>query len=118
MRRDGSTRAAAWVAVALAVAGAVLLYPIGSLPLDCAFALVKACMVAGLVVFALSARDATAQAGFTLWAVASVGAIVLTICKWNLDLAATPWDAVLYVGSMAVDLGMPALVYSLSRRAG
>ena len=105
---------AAWVAIILAVSGALMLFPIGTTALNAIFVIVKICMVTGLLVIIFSSK---LPAGFTLWTCASVVAVVMTACKWALAPAVGPASIFLYIGSMVVDLGMPALVYALSKRA-
>ena len=112
MHRSDAAVKAAWAAVVLAVAGALLLYPIGTSALDMVFVLTKICMVAGLLVFIFSDR----KAGFVLWACASIIAVCMTIAKWALAPDAGVWSIILYLGSMAVDLGIPLLVHHLAKQ--
>ncbi|GEM_PF-894242 len=112
MERNDAVRKASWAAVILAVAGALLLYPIGMPVFDAIFVLTKICMVGGLLLLIFSGR----KAGFVLWAAASVVAVAMTIAKWVLAPDAGIFAVILYLGSMVVDLGMPLLVHRLATR--
>lgn len=112
LRRTNISVAAAWTAVVLAIGGALMLYPIGAPALNCAFVIVKILMVSGLLVYIFSGKP---RVGFVLWAVASAFAVVMTAIKWGSAMSPTTWDIFLYLGSMVVDLGMPALVHHYSK---
>jgi hypothetical protein len=111
LKRTRQSVVAAWVAVVFAISGALMLYPIGAPALNCIFVIVKICMVSGLLVYIFSGNP---RVGFVLWTVASVVAVVMTAIKWGSTVSLNAWNVILYVGSMVVDLGMPALVHHLS----
>lgn len=115
LTKNKSSVAAAWVAVVLAILGALMLYPIGAPALNCTFVIVKICMVSGLLIYILSSNQG---AGFNLWLVASIAAVVMTAIKWGSSVSPGVWEIILYLGSKVVDLGMPALVHHLSGHKG
>ena len=96
-----------WISIVLAVAGALLLYPIGTAALNVIFILIKIGMVAGLAVLLFSRR----KFGFYVWAVFCVGAVIMTIFKWQRLGSAS----FLIVASIAVDILAPVVAYLLMR---
>ncbi|MGI6737177.1 MAG: hypothetical protein ACOX41_07700 [Anaerovoracaceae bacterium] len=54
---------AGWIAILLAVGGAILLYPIGAVQWNICFVIIKICMVSGLVMFLFTSHH---QGGLTL----------------------------------------------------
>lgn len=105
---SGSLKGWLWAAVALAIGGALLLFPIGGAMENTLFVIVKICMVTGLLVMLIGRK----MGGFYLWAIASVGAIVMTCIKWSILGSAS----FLIVFSMIVDFGMPIGAWLLMRR--
>lgn len=97
-----------WLSVILTVGGAVLLYPIGSVVLNCIFVVVKIGMVAGLLMLLFRRK----KFGFDLWALSSAGAVVMTIIKWSIVGSMSA----LFVVSIAVDVCMPAGAYVLMKK--
>jgi len=97
-----------WLSMVLAVAGALMLYPIGAPALDILFIVIKAGMVAGL----LTMLKRQGQKGFRLWAVCSGLAVLMTILKW----AGGGTNVFLYLVSMAVDVVMPLYAWKLRQR--
>lgn len=76
--RTKESSVVAWVAIVLAVGGAILLYPIGSGLANLLFVLIKVCMVVGLLAYLFAKQPRT---GFWVWTVASCCAVVMTACK-------------------------------------
>lgn len=105
---NGRQKALAVLALVLVIAGAILLYPIGSGPANRIFLVVKACMAAGLLMFLFSDRQET---GLKLWAYASVLACACTIYKWVNGSSASTAMIFLYIGSLMVDIGLPVVLY-------
>lgn len=112
MERNDAVRKASWAAVVLAVAGALLPYPIGTPVLNAILILTKICMVGGLLILIFPGR----KAGFALWAAASAVAVAMTVAKWVFMPDAGIFAVILYLGSMADDLGMPLLVHRLATK--
>jgi hypothetical protein len=97
-----------WLSVVMAIAGALLLYPIGAVVLNILFILVKIGMVAGLAILLILKR----KAGFYVWALFCVGAVIMTIIKSNIIGSVS----FLIIGSIAVDILMPAVAYALMKK--
>lgn len=97
-----------WVSVLLAVSGAILLFPIGIFLADITFVIVKVCMVTGLLVILIGKRSE----GFYLWATASGCAVIMTVIKCIVTWSVT----FLFIGSMFVDIFMPAMAFHLLRK--
>ena len=97
-----------WVAVALAIGGAVLLFPIGRPLANTVFILVKLGMVGGL----LAAIRTGKKTGLTVWTAFSAGAVVMTLIKWALGGTAFG----LYLVSICVDVMMPLCAWLILRR--
>ena len=96
-----------WLSVVMAVAGALLLYPIGTTAANTIFILIKIGMVSGLALLFLRKK-----AGFYVWASFSVGAVVMTLIKWHLAGSVS----LLIIGSIIVDILMPSVAYGLMRK--
>lgn len=99
-----------WLSVAMAVAGALLLYPIGPAAANIVFILVKIGMVSGLALLLFFRK----KAGFYVWASFSAGAVVMTLIKWRLAGSVS----FLIIGSIVVDILMPAVAYALMPKRG
>lgn len=98
------------VSIILAIAGAVMLYPVGAPSWNIIFVIIKAGMVTGLLIMVLAGKTK----GFKLWALCSGGAVVMTILKW-ITLGGA---AFLMVGSIFVDIFMPAMAWHWMRQEG
>mgnify|MGYP000919450841 CR=1 FL=1 len=94
-----------WLSFLLTAAGALLLYPIGRVLFNCIFLAVKIGMLTGLLILLFRRK----KFGLILWALCSIGAVLMTIVKWNLAGS----GSVLLALSMAVDLCMPAVAWVL-----
>lgn len=110
IRLSGREKAIAVMGLILAAAGVFLLYPIGSSPANRIFLIVKACMMAGLLMFLLSERQET---GLKLWAYASVLACACTIYKWVDSTGVSGGMIALYIGSLMVDLVLPISLWRM-----
>lgn len=110
IRLSGREKAIAVMGLILAAAGVFLLYPIGSAPANRIFLIVKACMMAGLLMFLLSERQET---GLKLWAYASVLACACTIYKWVDSTGVSGGMIALYIGSLIVDLALPISLWKM-----
>ena len=99
LKVQGTLKIWLWVSVALAVGGALLLYPIGTALTDILFIAVKVGMVTGLLILLLAHR----LSGFWIWAAFSVCAVVMTIIKCTF----VGGVSFLTIGSMVVDIVMP-----------
>ena len=97
-----------WLSVVLAIAGALMLYPVGPAAGNIIFILVKIGMVTGLLLLLLPHK----AAGFPLWAICSGGAIAMTVVKW----IAAGGGSFLLVGSIVVDAFMPLVAWMLLHR--
>jgi hypothetical protein len=106
---DRHIRITAWIAVAFAVSGAFLLFPIGTPALNFLFVIVKICMVAGLLTFLYTGNR---KSGFTVWAIASLFAVLMTILKWSMNGTAV----FLYIVSILADIGFPILLYAVYKK--
>ncbi len=104
-----STKTAAWIAILFAVSGAVLLFPIGKPSLNVLFIIIKICMVTGLLMFLYSGSK---RFGFTMWAIASLFAVLMTLLKWSMNGG----SVFLYIVSIIADIGFPVLLYVLSKK--
>ncbi|SMC60742.1 hypothetical protein [Papillibacter cinnamivorans] len=98
-----------WLSVITAVLGAVLLFPIGTVPLNILFLVVKAGMITGLMLLIFKRR----RIGFSLWSIFCAGAVLMTILKWNLSGQVS----FLIIISIIVDIVMPAVAYSLMKKS-
>lgn len=98
-----------WISVALAIAGALLLYPIGSAGANAVFAVVKIGMVGGLLMLIFGKKTG----GFYLWTICSAGAVCMTILKWT----GLGHGSFLLLGSIFVDLLMPIGAWILMRKS-
>lgn len=92
-----------WISVALAIGGALLLYPIGPGAANVVFICVKVGMVSGLLILLFSQKIG----GFCLWATCSGLAVVMTILKCVFTASVT----FLFIGSMFVDIFMPLMAW-------
>lgn len=99
-----------WVSVALAAAGALMLYPIGAPAANAAFVVIKVLMVSGLLLMLIAGK----KWGWALWAAASAGAVVMTLIKWT-TVGGAP---LLLGGSIFVDIFMPAGAYLMMKKSG
>ncbi len=100
-------RAWLWLSVVLAVAGGLMLYPIGTAALNVLFIVIKAGMVTGLAILIFSGK----RAGFYIWASFCAGAVIMTLLKWNIS---GMFSSLIPV-SIAVDIIMPAVAYLFIR---
>lgn len=107
MELSGKLRSWLCISVVLAVAGALLLYPIGSGAANAVFVLIKIGMVSGLLILLFGKK----RGGFFLWALCSAGAICMTILKW-IGLGQASF---LLIGSIIVDFAMPVIAWNLMR---
>ena len=98
------------VSIVFAVAGAVMLFPIGSAAANTVFVLVKIGMVTGLVILLASQKIG----GYCTWATCSILASIMTGIKW----AGGGKQYFLYVLSMIVDIAMPLAAYRLMKKDG
>lgn len=98
-----------WVSVVLAIAGALLLYPIGSAGENAVFAAVKIGMVSGLLILIFGRK----KGGFYLWAICSAGAVCMTVLKW----VGLGHGSFLLLGSIFVDLLMPIGAWRLMQKS-
>lgn len=92
-----------WLSVITVIAGAFLLYPIGISVLNVIFVLIKIGMITGLIILLFLKK----KLGFYIWSIFCIGAVIMTIIKWNI-IGSTSF---LIVGSIAVDILMPAVAY-------
>jgi len=92
----------------MAIAGAIMLYPIGAPAANVIFVLIKIGMVSGLLIL-LSAK---AIGGFCLWSTCSGGAVIMTIIKW----AISGHCSFLIIASMCVDIFLPVIVYNIMKK--
>ena len=99
-----------WISVALAIGGAILLYPIGGATANVVFGIVKIGMVTGLLMLLIAKK----KAGLCVWAAFSVCAVVMTIIKWP-TLGGAP---LLLAGSIFVDIFMPLGAYLIMKKDG
>lgn len=97
-----------WASVAMAIGGALLLFPVGSAAGNLLFAAMKVGMVSGL----LTALFCRRRGGLVLWSVCSAGAVACTLLKWSL----AGHGSLLLVVSIAADVGMPLMAWHLLRR--
>lgn len=67
-----------WLSIVLTIGGAVLLYPIGSPAVNCIFIVIKIGMLVGLITLLTRKR----KFGYYIWALSSIGAVIMTIIKW------------------------------------
>ncbi|MCH3916502.1 MAG: hypothetical protein LKE40_03330 [Spirochaetia bacterium] len=95
-----------WISIVTAVAGAVLLYPIGPVSLNVLFILIKIGMVTGLVIFLRGNKD-----GFVIWCCFSAGAVLMTLFKWIGTGKMTP----LFIIAIVADILMPTVAYFLKK---
>ena len=109
MELSGKLRSWLCISVVLAVAGALLLYPIGSSAANAVFVLIKIGMVSGLLILLFGKK----RGGFFLWALCSAGAICMTILKW-IGLGQASF---LLIGSIIVDFAMPVIAWNLMRKS-
>ena len=91
-----------WVALAFAVAGTCLLFPIGPAAANVCFLLVKIGMIAGVLMMLFKGS----KTGFLVWVICSVLAVVMTIMKW----VGAGETTFLYVAAVLVDILMPVAV--------
>jgi len=98
-----------WISVVLAISGALMLYPIGPCAANVIFVIVKVCMVSGLLVMLFAKKIG----GYCLWATASGCAVVMTIIKCVVTGSVT----FLFIGSMFVDIFMPAMAYYFLKKS-
>lgn len=97
-----------WVSVATVIAGAFLLYPIGTAALDVVFVLVKLGMLFGLCLLLLFKR----AGGFYVWAGFCAGAVIMTVTKWTISGKAS----FIIIASIIVDMMMPIVAYALMKK--
>lgn len=98
------------LSIVFAVAGAVMLFPIGGAAANTIFVLVKIGMVTGLTILLATRKIG----GYCTWATCSILAIFMTAIKW----AGGGKQHFLYVLSMIVDIAMPAIAYRLMKKDG
>lgn len=96
-----------WLSVVLAVAGALMLFPIGSAAKNAVFVLIKIGMVSGLLVQLFAKK----RGGLWLWTVCSGAAVVMTLIKWSAVGA-----SFLLGGSIFVDIFMPAMAWGMVKK--
>lgn len=96
-----------WISAITAVAGAILLYPIGTAILNSLFILVKAGMLIGLTLLLFMRK----KLGFYIWSVFCAGAAIMTIIRWS----GTGNVTFLIVASIVVDILMPSIAYVLMK---
>ena len=99
-----------WVSIALAIGGAILLYPVGSAAANTVFGFIKLGMITGLLMLLIGGK----KAGFPVWAAFSAGAVVMTVIKWT-TLGGTVF---LLAGSIFVDIAMPTGAYLIMKKDG
>ncbi|CAB1250101.1 hypothetical protein ACFHWD_02165 [Clostridium sp. MT-14] len=99
-----------WLSVVMVISGALLLYPIGTTALNIIFVVVKIGMLAGLVILLFLRK----KLGFYIWALFSIGAVVMTIIKWNI----VGRVSFLIIASIVVDILMPVVAYVLIKKYG
>ncbi|WP_446897083.1 hypothetical protein ACSVC9_08605 [Clostridium sp. LBM24168] len=99
-----------WLSVVMVISGVLLLYPIGTSDLNIIFVVVKIGMLAGLAVLLFLRK----KLGFYIWALFSMGAVIMTIIKWSM----VGRVSFLIIASIAVDILMPAVAYVLIKKYG
>ncbi|MEY8763736.1 MULTISPECIES: hypothetical protein [Clostridium] len=97
-----------WLSVVMVIAGALLLFPIGRLALNVVFVIVKIGMLTGLFILLFSRK----KFGFYIWALFSVGAVIMTLIKWNIIGSAS----FLIIASIVVDILMPVVAYMFMKK--
>lgn len=96
-----------WLSVILTIAGALLLYPIGTVVLNIIFIVIKIGMLVGLFVLLFLKK----KAGFYLWVLFCIGAVIMTIFKWNIIGSVSA----IFIISIIVDVLTPVVAYTLMK---
>jgi len=95
-----------WLSIAAAIAGAVMLFPIGGTAVNVLFVIIKAGMITGLLL--LLGKNTK---GFAVWILFSLGAIVMTLIKWH----NTGRMTFLFILAIITDILMPAVALTYKK---